>query len=335
MKVMPIISLILMSTLFMGLLAVPTVLALDWSINIDPTASGEFQIFAGSATVISATGPTDENVFVEIINANTSNTILRFPETGFTPLVDGVAIITWDIPLTFPLGVYYVSLTDSIGSVRGLISFSVQEPGTTPPGGDPTHDTTINEILQDIIRLDSWRQGFERAYLRTIQGINTQLQYLWVLMAITIVLGVFAVLGAFKDRIPALKALFKGDEEEKEDETHQELRKLIRFVVRREIPTEFGHMFDEEWWEQIVAKKGEDKVEDAEPVAVPEEKKVKVAETVAVKKQKVYKRKCGYRNCGRTFLAKHPAALYCPDRNCRILEFKAKKRDNEKAGKDE
>ncbi len=149
--------------------------------------------------------------------------------------------------------------------------------------------------------------------------------------------------GAFKERIPALKTLFKGDDEEKESETEDELRKLIRFVIRREIPTEFGHMFDEDWWEEIMSKKDK-------PKSTAPERKVKVvapdtpavpatpaAPTPAkeVKKQKMYKRTCGYRNCGRTFLAKHPAALYCPDRNCRILEFQAKKRGKEKKRTDE
>ncbi len=334
----PAIIIPVLGLLFVAFLLAPTVQALDWGVNINPTDPGEYRIFAGKNVVISVTGPDDANVFVEIIDANTTNTVIRFPDIGFTPLVDGVAIITWTIPATFPIALYYVSVTDDIDSVRDVRSFRVMDPTGILDPTDPEDDATLEEMLQDLIRLESWRNGFERSYRKTMDNLFSQLRVLWVLVLISLVMGVISLLGAFKERVPALRTLFKGDEEDKENETEDELRKLIRFVVRREIPTEFGHMFDDEWWNDIVSKRKKAETTSKEVTVAEPAREPKSVPELPAKGQKMYTRKCGYRNCGRTFLAKHPAALYCPDRNCRILEFKAKKRDKarkEKEGKDE
>ncbi len=151
----------ILGLMFVAFLLIPSVQAIEWSVNINPTDPTENLIFPGTTAVISATGPTDGEIYVEIIDANTTNTVIRFPESGSIPLIDGVAIITWDVPETFPIALYHLSLTDdSIGSVRALRSFKVWEPDSTVTGED---DPTIVEMLQDLIRLESWRNGFERS----------------------------------------------------------------------------------------------------------------------------------------------------------------------------
>jgi hypothetical protein len=143
---------------------------------------------------------------------------------------------------------------------------------------------------------------------------------------IAVVASLVAIVSAFSDRYPKIKAFFGGDKI-REDKTEKRLMEYIEYFIMRDIPVDFRAAFAETVEE---AKKVEEVPVEPEPE--PEEVKQSVFDDKTAKKSKfakpkskAYKRKCAF--CGEPFTSKSKLAKYCPDKGCRLLAFRQRRRE--------
>ncbi len=303
-------AIVVIVLLLSGLIAISPVQAqsFEWSVNIDPRDGGA-TIHLGDLVDITATGPDDAEIHIEIIEAGTSTVVKRFPASGTTTLVSGVIVFTWDIPSSDfgEVGaLYYLTLKDSTGSVRAVMSFKTLEPSAD--GGDGQGNITIEEVLEEVQLLKLILNRLQRQFdgLKSDMGWTNRMAV--ASLALSIVAGVLVGVIAFSRRSPKLKAFLYGEKETREEKTQKELIKFLRFYLRRELPSPYGEVY------VTPPQKGEAR-------EVPEE--VLPKKPGSKKWQKKYEITCVY--CGDIFWAATPRAKFCPaPKNCRVKSYKAK-----------
>ncbi len=267
----------------------PTASALEWSIMIQPPEGGP--IVPGGTATVSVTGVRDAEIYLEVaLTDDPENPLVRIPETGTQTLQNGIWVFTWDVNATILPGQYYLTVREG-GVLRTAIAFNL---------GEDSGDSEIQELKDSLARLETWIRLIDKGLERMEQNMADQLRMLWVTTLIALVLSCVAITGSFADRSPALRALFRGERETKEDKTYKELGKLLQYFVRREVPTEFGDVFR------------------------PELPKSEVPKPKA-EEQPMFKKNCEY--CGDEFEAKSQLAKYCIGKNCRVLAYKKRQRE--------
>lgn len=270
-----------------------------WDINIDLRNANDNIINQTDEVMITVTAPEESFVYVEIQNASSNVVAMRFPETGLEELPTGIGVWNWVVPDSFPLGLYYLMLKDDIDATRDVMSFKVHE-----SSGDVQEDEgpTVQELLDKITRTELAHDRLRRRYDAFVDDIGGQINFMWVTFAVIGAMSIAALLSAFQGRSKALKNIFSGEKEERETETQKELLKILKYFVRREIPT------------SILP------TEIGEPRKIP---KSVQGSTPQRTWQKKYEITCEW--CGETFLAATPKAKFCPDKSCRVHAWKAKK----------
>ncbi len=270
-----------------------------WDINIDLRDANDNIINQTDEVMITVTSPEESFIYVEIRNASSDVVAMRFPETGLEELPTGIGVWMWTVPDSFSLGLYYLMLKDDIDATRDVMSFKVH---ASSGEGEEDEGPTVQELLNDITRTKLALDRLRRRYDAFVDQIEGQINFMWVTFAVIGAMSIAALLSAFQGRSKALKNIFSGEKEERETETQKELLKLLKYFVRREIPT------------SILP------TEIGEPREIPKSVQESIPQGTW---QKKYEITCGW--CGATFLAATPKAKFCPDKSCRVHAWKAKK----------
>ncbi len=327
------------AALFLVMLT-PNVMALDWAVSINPSTPPA--INAGENVTISMTGPDDAVVYVEIVNANTTELLFRFPETDgeFITLTGGLAVIIWGIPsnVNYTGELLYAQLKDQTTATRDIMSFRIEDVEIVDPD-DPVDDVTLSELQLEIQRLNLWRTQFQKSFDRLLAQNQEQMTLMTTFLFIAVIASMVALASAFSDRYPKLKSFF-GGEKVREDKTETELKQFIKFFIMKEIPMEYRRAFEE----IILEEQEEEKQVEEIPVAdEPKSKSVFDEPKSKSKFEKKPRRKGGFYTkiceyCGDEFKTKVAKAKYCTDKPCRLNAFrdrKAKKKAMEEEGGDE
>lgn len=307
----------------------PGVYGLDWAVSINPSTPPA--INAGENVTISMTGPDDATIYVEIVNANTTELLFRFPSTDgeFITLTGGLAVIIWSIPsnLNYTGELLYAQLKDETTATRDIISFRIDAVEVIDPD-DPVDEVTLSELQLEIQRLNLWRTQFQKSFDRLLAQNNEQMAIMMTFLFIAVIASAVALASAFSDRYPKLKSFF-GGEKEREDKTEKELKQFIEFFVMKEIPVKFREAFE------AIMEEEEKQVEEI-PVAEEPEPELKAEKLMDVgdKKPKKERRKKGMyiktcEFCGEEFQSKVRLAKYCPDKDCRLKAFRQRKRERD------
>lgn len=296
------VSFMLSAVVLMSLFAIflsPVVKAQEfgWGVDIIPAAVDRTRIYQGDRVAITATGPKDALIYVEIVSAETQNVVKRFPTDGTVVLANGVYVFDWTIPQTYSVGLYYLVLKDDSLATKDAKSFRIDVP--TDGNGTGTN-ITVEEVWQQLQLLKTTLNRMERELEKSWAQQAALNNAILVLVSISIVFGVFAIISAFARRSPALKQFFWGEKESAEEKTQKEIIKLLRFFVRREIPTDFGDFY----------------------TSVGE----LASEKEDVKELTTYDKTC--EQCGKSFQARHPKAKFDTDK-CRMDAFKERQKKGE------
>lgn len=325
------------AALFLVMLT-PSVMALDWAVSINPATPPA--INAGENVTISMTGPDDARVYVEIVNANTTELLFRFPDTDgeFITLTGGLAVIIWGIPsnIAYTGELLYAQLKDQTTATRDIMSFRIEAVEPVDPDDPVVDEVTLSELQLEIQRLNLWRTQFQKSFDRLLAQNQEQMTMMTTFLFIAVIASMVALASAFSDRYPKLKSFF-GGEKVREDKTESELKQFIKFFVMKEIPMEYRRAFEEIMLEEEEEGKKVEEIPVADVEGEPEPKKLMDVGDKTPKKQRrkkgFYTKVCEY--CGDEYKTKVAKAKYCTDKPCRLNAFrdrKAKKRAMEEGG---
>ncbi len=305
----------------------PGVYGLDWAVSINPATPPAINV--GENVTISMTGPDDSQVYVEIVDANTTELLFRFPSTDgeFITLTGGLAVIIWSIPssISYEGELLYAQLKDNTAATRDIMSFRIE---AVPTGEDePVDEVSLSELQLEIQRLNLWRTQFQKSFDRLLAQNNEQMALMMTFLFIAVIASAVALASAFSDRYPRLRSFF-GGEMEREDKTEKELKQFIEFFVMKEIPVKYREAFEAIMEEDKQVE--EIPVADEEPKSVFETPEKKSAFDKPVKERRkkgMYTKTCEF--CGEEFKTKVKLAKYCPDKPCRLSAFRARKAKKE------